>query len=545
MHPAILFEPDGYLTTGPRLMGRQSAGDGFLRAAVKARGDDPLAAYTPSPASAEAFRARVAELDPAAQTRWIPARRLDLLGPCGVLYRPDHVIDLSARSRLRVGADQYSLCGVTHTLASGGALDQIADMAVAPIMPWDAVICTSSAAVSVIHGGLDTQADYLKWRFGCAVTSPRPLTPLIPLGVHCEDYAFTAEDRAAARADSDIADDEVVALFAGRFSINGKAHPYPMYRALQAAAQATGRRIAILHAGQFVNQDLENAFRSAAARFCPDVRCIFLDGKDPALYRGSWAAADIFITLSDSIQETFGLTPVEAMAAGLPVLVTDWNGYKDTIRDGIDGFRIATWQPAAGAGEPAGRDHEVGTASYDLFLSRMSSAVAVDMRALVARLTDLVVDGDLRRRMGAAGRSRAREIYDWSVIYGRYQALWAELNAIRRRDATSALLHGAPRSASGRRDPFEVFGHYSTHTIRPDTPIAAAADASLSTYESLAGHPILAHWKLPAQAAQRIFAALAAGAPTVAALAQGAGISPDAMAEIVGRLAKMGLIDLG
>ena len=45
MTPAIYFEPDGYMLDGPRLMGRQSAGDGFLRAAVKAHAGRPIHAY--------------------------------------------------------------------------------------------------------------------------------------------------------------------------------------------------------------------------------------------------------------------------------------------------------------------------------------------------------------------------------------------------------------------------------------------------------------------------------------------------------------------
>jgi len=28
------------------------------------------------------------------------------------------------------------------------------------------------------------------------------------------------------------------------------------------------------------------------------------------------------------------------MAAGLPCVVTDWDGYKDTVRHGEDGFRV-------------------------------------------------------------------------------------------------------------------------------------------------------------------------------------------------------------
>ena len=37
------------------------------------------------------------------------------------------------------------------------------------------------------------------------------------------------------------------------------------------------------------------------------------------------------------MQETFGLTPLEAMAAGLPCVVSDWNGYRDTVRLFLEG----------------------------------------------------------------------------------------------------------------------------------------------------------------------------------------------------------------
>src|ERR1700694_2739907 len=114
---AILFEPDGYLLTGPRLMGRQSAGAGFLRAAVQARGEAPLAAYSPFESSAEVFRRAVAEMARLAEPRWIPAQRLDLLGEAGLLYRPDPRIAVSARQRLAAGPAAYSLYGVTHSLS--------------------------------------------------------------------------------------------------------------------------------------------------------------------------------------------------------------------------------------------------------------------------------------------------------------------------------------------------------------------------------------------------------------------------------------------
>ena len=56
--PAILFEPDGYVLDGPKLMGRQAAGHGFLRALISAaetRDAESLVAWTLSRDSARVF----------------------------------------------------------------------------------------------------------------------------------------------------------------------------------------------------------------------------------------------------------------------------------------------------------------------------------------------------------------------------------------------------------------------------------------------------------------------------------------------------------
>ena len=54
---------------------------------------------------------------------------------------------------------------------------------------------------------------------------------------------------------------------------------------------------------------------------------LILDLEDQAR-TNLYHAADVFLTLSDNLQETFGLTVIEAMTAGLPVVANDWNGYK-------------------------------------------------------------------------------------------------------------------------------------------------------------------------------------------------------------------------
>lgn len=548
MNPALFFEPDGYLLTGPKLMGRQVAGNGFLRAVVQGREPGPLAAYTASRASAEAFRGAVAEIDSSAETTWIPGPRLDLLAKAGVVYRPDQNLGPMARQRLRVGPAAYSLTGVTHTLATPWTLDALAKILVDPLMAWDALVCTSRAARAVVETVLDRQAAYQRWRTGQASSVERPLLPVIPLGVHCRDFAFTPGDRAAARASLGLADDEVAALFAGRLSVSGKTHPHAMFLGLQRAAQTTGRKVALVVAGQAATEGMEGLFRSGLTAFCPDVRPVFVDGANFATYRSAWAAADIFISLADTVQETFGITPVEAMAAGLPAVVSDWNGYRDTVRDGVDGFRIATWAPPPGAGEAIARDFEAGSLRYEQYLSRANTAVVVDVGQLTARLCDLVADEALRRGMGAAGQTQARASLDWSVIYRAYQALWAEQTAIRERaaadPATARWLAEAPKSGADHAGPFDIFASYPTRHIGPQTQVTDVAAITPQAYRELVSHQLLALWPVHPELADRLVAALKAHPLSVEDLAREAQLTFAQAAEVVARLAKIDLVSL-
>ena len=548
---AICFEPDGYVLNGPKLMGRQAAGNAFLRAAVAGRGDKPLYAYTPQRRSAEVFAQLVRELDPAAVAGWVPADRLDLLSQIGTLYLPGPGLDAAARLRLRSGPGAYSLVGVTHTTASHGAMDSITGILSAPVMPWDALICTSTAVAGTVRILLEAELEYLRWRFGAGIRLTLPQLPVIPLGVHCDDFVFSASERTAARHKLAIGEDEVVALFMGRLSFHAKAHPHAMYAGLQAAAERTGKKITLLQCGWFANEAIEKSFIDGAAQFCPAVKTLFVDGRDSDVRRGSWAAADIFVSLSDNIQETFGLTPIEAMAAGLPVVVTDWDGYKDTVRDGVDGFHIPTWMPPANLGEGFARAHEAGVDTYDLYCGLTCQTIAVDGHILADRLVDLVSNPVLRQQFGEAGRARARKVYDWAVVYSQYQHLWRQLGEIRNA-ALKDLAHGkilqaAPGSAPARVDPYRSFRHYPTALIQPKTVVTLAPAASRALYDQLAGDSLFAYARklLPtAEHVEKLFSALAAGDLDIENLAQQAAIDLGSTVLAVSVLAKMGLVRL-
>ncbi len=544
MNPALFFVPDGFLLEGHQIMGRRAAGAAFLRAMVAGREEGPLVGYGHGKTTPDIFARVVAGLDPAATTQWIPAAQTNLIAPAGTLHRADPMIAPEARLRLRSGPASYSITGVTHTLLSSGTLEAIGALFHEPVMPWDALICTSSAALSVVRSTLEAAAEQFRWRTGFTGEPTMPQLPVIPLGVHAEDWTSSDSARQSARARLGLAEDEVAILFAGRLSYAAKAHPFQMYEALGRVAEASGRPMALLLAGQFFNDGIERDFRSAAARLCPTVRLIHVDGADADLYAGAYAGADIFLSLADNLQETFGITPLEAMAAGLPSIVSDWNGYRDTVRDGIDGFRITSWAPAPGSCDRLGQAYEVDR-DYDVHSSLTSTLVSVDRAELVERLTLLVGDAELRRRMGAAARERALSEFDWAPVYQRYRQLWAELGAIRRvgqRDRN--WMGAAPKAHYAHHDPFRRFAGYPTQEIGLDTIIRAAPGADRAAYQGLVAMPMLSFWQIRPELAEAIFAACAEPT-TIAAVAQKIGRDPNLTLEFVARLVKMNLLILG
>ena len=466
-----------------RVMGRQAAGFGFLRA-LAAAGVEAVGCYTASEPLARQFSQDLASLAPVSpDVHFVPFSQPERLAPFGLLYRADPSLGDDAWLRQsRTGARAYSLCGVTHTLSSKGVMGALVALPDLPLYPWDAVICTSRVARDVALRLIETRVDHLRHRLG-ATTFPLLQLPLMALGVNVEDFAASDEARAAARSAVGLGPDDVAVLFAGRLTFHAKAHPLPMFLGLERACGDTGQPVALLVFGQFPNAAIADAFRAEAALFAPSVRLVLLDGADAANGPRAWAAADFFTSLSDNIQETFGLTPVEAMAAGLPCVVSDWNGYKDTVRDGVDGFRVPTYTPPPGGGGDLADRFDVSVSDYDGYIGEVSLFTAVDVSAAAEAYRRLIESRELRRTMGEAGRKRAAEIYDWGVIFQRYMALWEELAERRRSDPRVPGEESRARRPD-RPDPFDLFRTFPTAALGPATRVrlhpGATAEAAIA-----------------------------------------------------------------
>lgn len=102
---------------------------------------------------------------------------------------------------------------------------------------------------------------------------------------------------------------------------------------------------------------------------------VFAGYTDPKPYLEK---ATVFVC--PSIEDGFGLVVLEAMAAGVPVIVSQNTGAKDVVREGQDGYIV-----------PAG-----------------------EAETLAERLSELYERRDLAFRLGLSATQRARE-FDWSV----------------------------------------------------------------------------------------------------------------------------------
>ncbi len=102
---------------------------------------------------------------------------------------------------------------------------------------------------------------------------------------------------------------------------------------------------------------------------------------------------DVYVALSRTHSESFGVAVIEASACGLPVVVADVGGLPEVVERDLTGFIVPPNDPAAAA-------------------------------KAIARL---IGDGQLRRRMGDAGRAHVAAHYEWSACVDRALALFRSL----------------------------------------------------------------------------------------------------------------------
>lgn len=392
----------------------------------------------------------------------------------GILLRGQpYLSELAWLRRSQCLDSEFSLAGLIHTVAPAQIRERIGQSLFAPVQEWDALICTSPAVQDNVRRLFDTYEEYVIERFGGRCVQ-RPQLPLIPLAVDLPEVSsdLSVEFISLFRSKIQIESDDIVVLWVGRLSFFEKAFPQSMFLALEQAASQTSKNVHFLMVGWFPRGDVDyKLYLDAAQKLAPSVKVSFLDGNQPKVVSAAWNVADIFFSLVDNIQETFGLTPLEAMASGLPVVASDWDGYRMTIRDGVDGYLIPTLFPESqDQGISLVNSHALEVVTYQDYVGSVAQHTSVDVRIASQALLSLIDSPSLRNKMGEAGRARVKTTFSWPVVVSQYRELFSELEACRRHYQLEHYNAKSNRASvhPSRGNPFVDFLAFASATLGDD-----------------------------------------------------------------------------
>lgn len=306
-----------------------------------------------------------------------------------------------------------------------------------PFKEYDSLICTSTAVKKAVENILNAIRYYLNIN-GQATIEYKGRLDVLPLGVDTDEFYPT--DKGAARKKFNIPQDSFVLLWIGRLSAYDKADLMPLLLGLRRLIENNEeKKIILIIAGHDrKNMPLMPAIIEYAKGIGVIDNVIFMPEQKMTERNDLYAAADVFVSPIDNIQETFGLTPIEAMACGVPQVVSDWDGYKDTVVDGVTGFKIPTlWAKCDNDICDAGLFPSEPMHRSAIHHFVLSQSVAVDLDIFVNRMQLLIDDEDLLNKMRDASVIRAKEKFSWKSVIPKYEDLWTELKEMSEHEKVS------------------------------------------------------------------------------------------------------------
>lgn len=453
-----------------RHLGRLVANYEFAKALLRYGTFDEYVFGNTSRANLKTFAETVQEWE-------LPAERLSRVRCVGYLDLPAllreqafHVFHLGGWGafmpglhyiRSRYASNPWPITAVTHSLNGREVIDHAVRLSHAQMAPYDAVFCTSLDGRETLRRLLDGGGAIAGRRFAGQLEH-------LPLGLD-DDLIDAKGNRERARARLKIAANAVVLLVLGRMTPFQKMDLGPFLRTFaQQIVPASPRPVCLLLAGGASAEDLR-LLKDSIDRYGLEQH-VRLHANFPIEHKADvLAAADILVSPVDNAQETFGLSLLEGMAAGLPIVASCFDGYKDLVKEGVDGFLIDTYRSPV---DPMAEWFDL----LDPNIAQLfqSQGVAIDMGQLARRVLQLVGDEELRSTMAAAGRAKIGRAYRWSRVIARYEDRWDRLAA----EASRAGIVRAPEPEHPYNlGPGSLFSHYASHTLRPDERVTAVTQA--------------------------------------------------------------------
>ncbi len=271
--------------------------------------------------------------------------------------------------------------GLTHSLSYQRFSAAICRILLAGAAKEDAVLCTSTSAKTVMARLLTLMESRL------LEPGERPDLCLFPLPLPPEVTETPPSQKP---------DQPFQALYLGRIDWQTKADLLP----LAAVIEKLSPLYRFVIAGGDENQSYRDLVRGVLSRKGAVVLGQIDEKKKGELLK----ASHILISPVDNFQETFGLNLIEAMAAGCVPVATDFDGYRDIVKDGQTGFLL----PTLAAPLPEKMRLMQGLVSEDVYHGWWAAAVAWRPEDMVDRLALLAEDRGLWRRMSRAAVEQSR-----------------------------------------------------------------------------------------------------------------------------------------
>lgn len=354
--------------------------------------------------------------------------------------------------RNRHSRQAFPITGVTHSLNTSIMPLRYLQLGLAGLKPFDAIVCTSLEGKAVVEKSFAQLSQRMEQALGVQLTLPLTHSH-IPLGI--DDARFTRPPQAESRKLLGLPVDGQYLLYLGRLSARSKMDLNPLLHALAQRWNAGKlKSLKLILAGGAEAAELSN-LKQLASQLGILGRIHFITDFDENLKTRLFAASNAFVSLADNLQETFGLSVVEAMAAGVPPIVSDYDGYRELVRHEETGFKIPTLWAAP---TEALTDLEIINPSLHPFY--LAQTFAVDLDATMQALERLTSDAVLFKRLSDNAIQHAQQ-YRWSAIIPQYERLWHGLKQLARQSSWQP----DPSPISLAMDSFEIFQHYPTQVL--------------------------------------------------------------------------------